>query len=231
MVTFMTTTARLTLALGIAALVPSLLLARSSRSATPADSPVISAAHGEVGRPFLNCIGSRDYKATSQNWVFAEDNRGLIYVGNNLGVLEYDGSSWRLIETINRSVVRAMTKDDQGRLYIGSTGEIGYLAPDARGQLQYVSLLEHVPQKDRDFNDVWTAHATPQGIYFQSREILFRLTPPCRPREQHWLEGPELEAEGPLPVRLLDRRRLLRPPPGRRAPAHGGRRAADDSRQ
>jgi signal transduction histidine kinase/ligand-binding sensor domain-containing protein len=177
----MTTTARLALAFGIAALLPSLLTATPSLE-SPAQGAGIPVNRGELGRPFLNCIGSREYRATSQNWMFAEDNRGLIYVGNNLGVLEYDGSSWRLIETTNRSVVRSIAKDDQGRLYIGGTGEIGYLAPDSHGQLQYVSLMEHVPQKDRDFNDVWTAHATPQGIYFQSREILLRVTPPSDPQ-------------------------------------------------
>ena len=177
----MTTNARLALALGGAALLPSLLLAAASAPDSRAAGTGAPATRGEVGRPFLTCIGSREYGATSQNWVFAEDNRGLIYVGNNLGVLEYDGSSWRLIETATKSVVRAMTKDEKGRLYVGSTGEIGYLAPDATGQLQYLSLMEHVAPEDRSFNDVWTADSTPQGIYFQSREILLRLTPPADP--------------------------------------------------
>jgi signal transduction histidine kinase/ligand-binding sensor domain-containing protein len=178
----MTTTARLTLALGLAAVVSGALLSASPAPAIPAGPVGPPATRGELGRPFLNCIGSRDYGATSQNWVFAEDNRGLIYVGNNLGALEYDGSSWRLIETANRSVVRSLTKDEHGRLYVGGTSEIGYLSPDASGLMQYVSLLPYVPQKDRDFNDVWTAHVTPQGIYFQSREILLRLTPPADPQ-------------------------------------------------
>ncbi len=193
----MTTIARLGLTLATAALVPSLLFAQPSLPGKPADSSV-PASRGEVGLPFLNCIAARDYGATSQNWVFAEDNRGLIYVGNNLGTLEYDGSSWRLIETINKSVVRSIAKDDRGRLYIGGAGEVGYLAPDAQGQMQYVSLMEHIPQADRDFNDVWTAHATPGGIYFQSREILFRLTPPSDPQSATGWKVRSWRPEGPF---------------------------------
>jgi signal transduction histidine kinase/ligand-binding sensor domain-containing protein len=135
-------------------------------------------ARGEVGRPFLTCFGSREYGSTSQNWVFAEDARGLMYAGNSYGMIEYDGATWRLIDTPTRSVVRAIARDDKGRLYVGSTGEIGYLAPDAHGQLQYVSLLQHLKPEDRAFNDVWTAHVTPKGVYFQSREMLFLMTPP-----------------------------------------------------
>jgi signal transduction histidine kinase/ligand-binding sensor domain-containing protein len=161
---------------GVLTLVSTIAAAPSAGQA--ATRPATPATRGEVGRPFLGCISSRDYGAASQNWVFAEDDRGLLYVGNNLGVLEYDGASWRLIETATKSVVRAITKDDHGRLFVGSTGEIGYLAPDASGQLQYVSLLPNVPPEDRAFNDVWTAHATPQGVYFQSREILLRVTAP-----------------------------------------------------
>jgi signal transduction histidine kinase/ligand-binding sensor domain-containing protein len=145
----------------------------------PAPSP--TAARAEVGRPFLTCFSSREYGATAQNWVFAEDMRGLIYVGNNNGALQYDGASWRLIETASKSVVRSFARDARGRLYVGSTGEIGYLAADDHEQLHYVSLLQHVKSEDRAFNDVWTTHVTPQGIYFQSREVLLRLTPPADP--------------------------------------------------
>ena len=170
-------TRRFVAALATATLLPLATLAAGPPAAAVSASP----RRGETGRPFLSCIGARDYHATAQNWAFAQDDRGLLYVGNNLGVLEYDGASWRLIETAAKSVVRAIAKDEHGRLYVGSTGEIGYLAPDEKGHLQYVSLLPNVPPEDRAFNDVWTAHVTPQGIYFQSREILLRATPPADP--------------------------------------------------
>lgn len=172
-------TIRLVLVAGLLAAVP---VAAQPPRVPATTAPPHPAVRTEVGRPFVTCFGSRDYGGASQNWVFAEDGRGLIYVGNNLGVIEYDGASWRLIETTVKSVVRAIARDDRGRLYVGSTGEIGYLAPDATGQLRYVSLLEHIKPEDRAFNDVWTAHVAPEGVYFQSREVLFRVTPPSDPR-------------------------------------------------
>ena len=40
-----------------------------------------------------------EYKSGTQNWCIAQDNRGVMYFGNALGVLEYDGDSWRLISS------------------------------------------------------------------------------------------------------------------------------------
>ena len=100
-----------------------------------------------------------------------------MYFGNNAGVLEYDGVTWRLIETAKKDVVRSLDIDENGRIYVGASADFGYLAPDAAGQLHYRSLLDYVAPEDRAFNLVWTVHATPEGVYFQTRERIFRFTP------------------------------------------------------
>ncbi|MBN1559735.1 GAF domain-containing protein [candidate division KSB1 bacterium] len=41
--------------------------------------------------------------------------------------------------------------------------------------MQYRSLLEYIKPKDRIFNYVWSVHATPEGIYYQTNERLFRF--------------------------------------------------------
>ena len=168
----------------LSALIPLAAQQRGAISAVAAGAPAPGVPRAEAGRPFLTCFGSSEYGGSAQNWVFAEDTHGLMYVGNNIGALQYDGASWRLIETASNSVVRSIARDDHGRLYIGSTGEIGYFAPDDHEQLHYVSLLQHVKPEDRAFNDVWTVHVTPQGIYFQTREVLLLLTPPTDPAAQ-----------------------------------------------
>ena len=54
----------------------------------------------DVGHPFLTYFGPADYDAAGQNWAIIEDERGVIYVGNNVGLLEYDGVSWRLLASL-----------------------------------------------------------------------------------------------------------------------------------
>ncbi|MEO7651277.1 MAG: hypothetical protein ABIZ80_12490, partial [Bryobacteraceae bacterium] len=59
-----------------------------------------------------------------------------------------------------------LAADPSGTVYVGGQGEFGYLRPDARGTLEYASLLEKVPKEDRQFADVWNTVAAPEGIYF-----------------------------------------------------------------
>ena len=109
----------------------------------------------------------------SQNWFILQDKRGIIFVGNHGGVLEFDGISWRLISVPN-NVVRSMTIDDTGRIYVGGKDEIGFLAPGSKGTLQYVSLLDHLKDNRRNFSDVWRTNSTKEGIYFRTSKFLFR---------------------------------------------------------
>ena len=128
---------------------------------------------GEKGLPFfMSFYGPRDYQAQPQNWAFAQDKHGVIYVANTNGVLEYDGVSWRLIQTATD--VASLGTDERGTVYVGLQGDFGYLAPDSLGTLQYVSLLDEVPPSARDFADVWNVGGTDAGVYFQTRRRLFR---------------------------------------------------------
>ncbi len=83
-----------------------------------------------------------DYDASRIIWSVAEDLRGVMYFSNGDGVLEFDSSNWRLLELPdNKSSSKLITAPD-GRIYVGGDEEIGYLAPDAKGNMQYVTLTE-----------------------------------------------------------------------------------------
>ena len=57
---------------------------------------------------------------------------------------------------------------------MGTAGNFGYLAPDASGKLNFVSLLDRVPAEQRGFTDLWQVLPTPQGVFFRAYERLFR---------------------------------------------------------
>lgn len=157
---------------------PAVLLAAdppgTAAPSSPAFSPAVAPRDGEAGRPFVRHYLPREYGALEQNWAIAQDDRGVVYVGNNAGVLEYDGVSWRVIAVPNKSVVRSLANDGHGRIYLGAVNDFGYLAPGANGATTFVSLLEHVPAGNRAFGDVWRTLLAPDGIYFQSQQYLFR---------------------------------------------------------
>lgn len=132
-------------------------------------------AQGQHGTPLLANFKPKDYNGGTQNWAVVQDQRGLLYVGNNVGVLEYDGASWRMIPTRNKAVVRSLAPAADGRIYVGSKGEIGYLDTQSDKGSQYVSLLSRIPEHYRQFQDVRQTFATDTGVYFISRDYIFWL--------------------------------------------------------
>ncbi len=106
-------------------------------------------------------------------WTILQDRRGVMYFGSDSVILEYDGVTWRKI-FLPTDVVRSLAVDDTGRIWVGGAAIFGYLAPDAAGTLQFVSLLDKVPVEQRHFTSVWQTLVTPQGIFFRSYEELFR---------------------------------------------------------
>jgi signal transduction histidine kinase/DNA-binding response OmpR family regulator len=118
----------------------------------------------------------KEYGGQSQNWSILQDKRGIIYVGNQIRLLEFDGVSWRKIDVPN-NLVCSTAIDNSGIIYVGGIDEIGFLAPDSKGALQYVSLLEHLDIDKRRFSYAWETHWTKAGIYFRTSKYLFRWDP------------------------------------------------------
>jgi len=66
-----------------------------------AQTPSAHSAPTELGLPFIRNYSPKEYGAHAQNWTIAQDSRGVMYFGNGIGVVEYDGVSWRLIQFPN----------------------------------------------------------------------------------------------------------------------------------
>ncbi|OQY29562.1 MAG: hypothetical protein B6244_03390 [Candidatus Cloacimonetes bacterium 4572_55] len=126
------------------------------------------------GLPYIKNYTPKEYGAQPKNSAIVQDKRGVMYFGNEDGILEYDGVEWRLIRTKNHTIVRSLDiDDDSGTIYAGAEGEFGYLSPNNVGELHFISLISKVPSENRVFGDVWQTLATSHGIYFRSEKYLF----------------------------------------------------------
>ena len=75
----------------------------------------------EVGAPFFfEHFKPQDYGQYHQTWGIVQNHKGIIYVANKDGILEYDGASWRLIETEINTVVRSLALGGDGTVYVGA---------------------------------------------------------------------------------------------------------------
>jgi len=88
-------------------------------------STIISQNIQENGYPLINNYSPKEYGADTQNWAIMQDERGIMYFGNNLGLLEYDGSDWKLYPLPNNSTVRSLALGENGKIYAGGVGDLG----------------------------------------------------------------------------------------------------------
>ncbi len=118
------------------------------------------------GLPFIKNFTANDYNGGIQNWDITQDKNGIIYIANNLGLLEYDGSSWNKYSFQGSSKFRSVYIHDSGRIYIGVQGDFGYFYPNDSGQLEYTSLADSLKIENRNFDETWKVYEQNESIYF-----------------------------------------------------------------
>lgn len=119
-------------------------------------------------------FGTVDFKASPYSYSITEDENGIIYIANENGVLEYDGSSWRIIPIRGFSDVHTVKTSRDGKIYVGGTDEFGFLERDSLNILQYHSLRKELSDSI-DVYLVWQIVYFNHDVYFQSYKGLFRF--------------------------------------------------------
>jgi diguanylate cyclase (GGDEF)-like protein len=118
---------------------------------------------------------SQAERAGTQNFDVVQDDRGIIYVGNLAGVLEYDGVRWRVIGLPHEAPALRLKIIGNGRIAVGSSAEFGYLERDAGGTMRYVSLTPKLPVPADDLEQiVQIDHRDGVTIFSFSSGILLR---------------------------------------------------------
>jgi hypothetical protein len=147
-------------------------------AAEAANSPVSPQAISPrfTGAPFLRTWTSEDYGAAPVNWAFVQHpHNGFIYVGNNYGVLEFDGAAWHLYPLPAEGAARTLAIDRAGTVWAGGVGGVATLQPDATGVLRSVDVTARIPATDRVLGDFNYSYVGPDGVYFSTVRDLVRF--------------------------------------------------------
>jgi len=128
----------------------------------------------DLGRYPLVNFHHRQYNGHSQSWSIVQDSRGMIYVANNVGVIEFDGAEWRHID-INDALARCLGVDANGRVWVGGQDEFGYLAADSSSSLTYHSLVNLLPEFHRKPGLIRQIYPTRNGVFFSTFQALYKL--------------------------------------------------------
>lgn len=123
--------------------------------------------------PIVRSYSVSNYNAGIQNWSVAQDERGIMYVGNNKGLLEFDGNRWKLHELPTKNIVRSVYMGEDGKIFVGSFEEFGYFERNSLDSLVYHSLKSEVKDFRFQNDEIWSIVPVQDEIVFQSFGSLF----------------------------------------------------------
>lgn len=138
--------------------------------------PFPALCQNTIGLPDIINYERSLYKAGLQNWEIKQDLNGIVYFANNEGLLSFDGKYWNNYPLPNKTIARSVEIGPDNRIYAGGQDELGYFAPATNGRLQYVSLIDKIPSKDRSFGDVWDIISFKGNTYFRTPGKIFKFT-------------------------------------------------------
>ncbi|MEM5565016.1 triple tyrosine motif-containing protein [Psychroserpens sp. AS72] len=122
--------------------------------------------------PPIQNFTSEDYGAQNQNWSISQNLDKYIYIANNLGLLEYNGSKWQLYESPNRTILRSVKAVDN-RIYTGCYMEFGYWERNPVGTLEYNSLSQKLNIDLIEDEQIWNIITLDDWIIFQSLKRIY----------------------------------------------------------
>jgi len=121
-----------------------------------------------IGVPFIRNYPKREYKAGTQNWGIAQDQKGFMYFANNEGLLVFDGVTWHLSKMPNSSLTRSVYIHETEGIFVGAYNELGKMEYGTNGKLEFKSLKKYIPADSQNFDDIWNIHDFNGKIIFQS---------------------------------------------------------------
>lgn len=134
-------------------------------------SPLISRATSFM--PIITNYTAADYGGGLQNWALAQGKNGEMYIGNNTGLLCFDGYTWNKYQMPGNQLVRSILIDED-RIYVGTYEDFGYFSRNLSGKLEYTSLWNQIKDFETHNDEIWNILKVDGCIYFQSFSSWFK---------------------------------------------------------
>lgn len=139
----------------------------------------------ELGHPIVRNFTPRDYQGHPLCQAAIQGADGIMYFANNVGLLSYDGATWRRISlTDGNDWVRQFARDATGTIWVGGGSVMGYLR-EKNGTAEFVSLRADRPEAERPKYDVLQVLTLDADVYFVTEQsvLIWRnrqlFTVPC----------------------------------------------------
>lgn len=118
--------------------------------------------------PRRTSFTDHDFRSNEQFYSMTEDADGILYFGNNDGVLVFDGERWFKVPLPNNSPATSLVRSVAGQIYAGGFNEIGRVQKDSLGGFHFESIKKNLKVQDKDLDYLWQAHAVGEYLIFRS---------------------------------------------------------------
>ncbi|TNJ42607.1 LuxR family transcriptional regulator [Tamlana fucoidanivorans] len=122
--------------------------------------------------PPIKIYHPKDYGAETQNWGISQSKDKFIYVANNKGLLEFNGSVWSLYPSPNESIMRSVNVIDD-IIYTGCNNEFGFWKKNKFNKLEYTSLSNQLNINFHEDEEFWNIIHLDHHILFQSLKRIY----------------------------------------------------------
>jgi len=125
------------------------------------------------GKPYVVNYSPDQYRLDNQNWSVDINEQGVVYIGNNRGLIEFDGSNWNHYSMSEDIVVRSVETEGDSLVFVGAYEEFGYWKRDPKGRMSYHSLSDTITQPYFRNDEIWRIIEHQGKIYFQSFSTIY----------------------------------------------------------
>jgi len=133
-------------------------------------------AQFDYNKPLVLNYNIKNYDAGNQNWAVTTNENGVVNIGNNRGLLEFDGSNWELFQLPGEPIVRSVATGSDGRVYVGAYEEFGYWERAKTNKRNYISLSDSFKAQNFHNDEIWRIVELNDTIYFQSFNSLYQYS-------------------------------------------------------
>ena len=112
------------------------------------------------------------YAAQNQNWSISQTSDQTMYFANNSGLLEFDGTNWKLYPVPDNSIVRSVKAVDD-LIYTGSYMDFGVWKRNNKSILEYTSLVQQFDIELDEDEQFWDIIKLEDWLIFQSLSRIY----------------------------------------------------------
>ena len=132
----------------------------------------VACAASAQDHPPVMSFNPDTYEAQNQNWSVSQTSDQTMYFANNSGLLEYDGTNWKLYPAPDNSIVRSV-KAINNLIYTGSYMDFGVWKRNDKSTLEYTSLVQQFDIELIEDEQFWDIMKLDDWLIFQSLSRIY----------------------------------------------------------